>query len=81
MEWKREMNKDPSSEVLDKLPELLKRDLDRNLCTCNEVLRIDVINAIADGATTLEAVKRETYAADGNGCCTRQVQLLIDHIS
>ncbi|MET0082322.1 MAG: (2Fe-2S)-binding protein [Sedimenticola sp.] len=65
---------------LDKLPEILKQDIDRNLCVCNEVLKMDVINAIANGATTLEAVKQQTYATDGNGCCTRQVSRLIECI-
>lgn len=74
------MNRELPTEILDKLPALLKMDLDRNLCTCNEVLREDVIHAIANGATTLEAVKQQTYAADGNGCCTRQVLLLLEHL-
>ena len=65
---------------LDKLPDTLKRDLDRDLCTCNCVLRRDVIEAIADGATTIEEVTRRTYAADGNACCKRQIQRLIDCI-
>ncbi|MET0047533.1 MAG: (2Fe-2S)-binding protein [Sedimenticola sp.] len=65
---------------LDKLPDILKQDIDRNLCVCNEVLKMDVINAIANGAITLEAVKQQTYATDGNGCCTRQVNRLIECI-
>lgn len=65
---------------LDKLPLILKMDLDKNLCVCNEVNKMDVINAISDGASTLEAVKKNTYAADGNGCCTRQVIRLIECI-
>lgn len=65
---------------LDKLPEIFKRDLDRDLCVCNQVLRIDVINTIANGAKTVEEVRNLIYAADGNGCCERQVQRLIDHI-
>jgi len=65
---------------LDKLPEIYKRDLERNLCVCNEVVRLDVINVIANGAKTVEEVCRLTYASDGNGCCKRQIQRLIDHI-
>jgi bacterioferritin-associated ferredoxin len=65
---------------LDKLPPILKMDLDKNLCVCNEVNKMDVINAIASGAATLDAVKKNTYAADGNGCCTRQVVRLIECI-
>lgn len=64
--------------ALNKLPEILTRDLERNLCNCNEVLRIDVIKAIDEGADTLEKVRQKTYASDGNGCCKRQVQRLLD---
>lgn len=63
---------------LERLPLILKKDLDRHLCTCNEVLKMDVINAIADGATTVEAVRKQTYATDGNGCCRHQVVRLIE---
>lgn len=65
-------------EALDRLPEILKRNLDRNLCVCNEIPKLDVIRAIADGADTREKVRRKTYASDGNGCCKRQVEDLID---
>ncbi len=65
-------------DALNKLPEILTRDLERNLCNCNEVLRIDVIKAIDEGADTLEKVRQKTYASDGNGCCKRQVQRLLD---
>ena len=65
---------------LDKLPAILKKDLGRNLCVCNEVLKIDIINAIANGANTIEEVKKQTDATNGNGCCTRQVARLIECI-
>ena len=39
---------------------------------------MDIINAIANGATTVEAVKKETYATMGTGCCTQQVERLIE---
>lgn len=65
---------------LAKLPETLKRDLECNLCVCNQVLRIDVINAIAAGAQTVEDVRQKTYATDGNGCCAYQVERLIECI-
>jgi len=65
---------------LELLPEILKIDMERNLCVCNEVKRIDVINAIAKGAKTLEQVREQTYASDGNGCCKRQVCRLIECI-
>jgi len=65
---------------LDKLPDILKRNIDKNLCVCNEVLKMDVINVIANGTTTVEEVRNRTYATGGNGCCTRQVVRLIECI-
>jgi NAD(P)H-nitrite reductase large subunit len=43
---------------LDKLPEILTRNIEKNLCVCNEVPKETVINAIANGATTVEEVKK-----------------------
>ncbi len=63
---------------VDKLPPILRKNLRRNLCTCNEVLKIDIINAIVNGATTVDEVKKQTYATMGSGCCAQQVQRLID---
>ena len=68
----------PERNPLDRLPPILKRDLDENLCTCNDVLKIDIINAIENGAKTVEEVQKQTYATDGNGCCKRQVMRLIE---
>ena len=72
------MKKDPAIDSLDKLPPILKKNLRRNLCTCNDVLRIDIINAIVDGATTVEEVRKKTYATMGSGCCKQQVERLIE---
>ncbi len=72
------MDTDPDKNPLDKLPPILKKGLDKNLCTCNEVLKIDIINAIVNGADTVEEVQKRTYATDGIGCCERQVQRLIE---
>ena len=69
---------DPATNPLDRLPLILQKDLDRNLCTCNEVPKMDIINAIVGGATTVTEVKSQTYATDGIGCCTRQVERLIE---
>jgi bacterioferritin-associated ferredoxin len=41
---------------------------------------MDVINTIANGATTVEEVRNLTFATGGNGCCTRQVERLIECI-
>ena len=68
----------PDTNPLDKLPPILKKNLDRNLCVCNEVLKIDIINAIINGATTVSEVKRQTYATMGSGCCAKQVERLIE---
>jgi len=69
---------DPDTNPLDKLPPILKKNLDQNLCVCNEVLKIDIINAIVNGATTVAEVKKQTYATVGSGCCTQQVERLIE---
>ena len=42
---------------------------------------MDVINAIANGATTVDDVKKQTYAATGAGCCLQQVERLIECLS
>lgn len=39
---------------------------------------MEVINAIVNGAVTLEAVQKQTYAATGAGCCVQQVERLIE---
>jgi len=66
------------TDSLDQLPPILKKNLDRNLCTCNEVLKMDIIKAIVNGATTVGEVKKQTYATVGSGCCTQQVERLIE---
>ena len=68
------------SASLEKLPPILKKNLDQNLCTCNEVPRIDIINAIVNGATTVEDIKRQTFATMGSGCCRQQIERLIECI-
>jgi NAD(P)H-nitrite reductase large subunit len=69
---------DPATNPLDKLPPILQQNLDRNLCVCNEVVKMDIINAIVNGATTVEAIKKQTYATMGSGCCTHEVERLIE---
>jgi bacterioferritin-associated ferredoxin len=41
------------------------------------VLKRDIINAILNGATTVEEIKNQTYATMGIGCCTQDVERLI----
>ena len=72
------LKNDPNKNPLDKLPPILKKNLNRDLCTCNQVLKRDIINAIANGATSVAEVKKETYATMGSGCCTQQVKRLIE---
>ena len=72
------MKTDPDINPLDKLPAILKQDLDKNLCVCMDVPKIDIINAIVNGATTVEEVKKQTYATMGSGCCIQQVERLIE---
>ena len=72
------MKTDPDTNLLDKLPPVLNNDLDRNLCVCNEVLKRDIIKSIANGATTVAEVKKQTYASMGSGCCTQQIERLIE---
>ena len=72
------LKSDLDASPLDKLPPILKKDLDKNLCTCNEVPKMDIINAIVNGAITVEEVKKQTYATMGSGCCIQQVERLIE---
>lgn len=72
------MKTDIDFNPLDKLPSTLKQNLDKNLCTCMDVPTMDIINAIVNGATTLEEVKNQTYAATGAGCCVQQIERLIE---
>ena len=69
---------DLDSNPLDKLPLILQQNLNKNLCTCNDVLKMDIITAIVNGATTVEEVKKQTYATMGTGCCIQQVERLIE---
>jgi len=41
---------DSAINPLDKLPSILNKNLDQNLCVCNEVLKMDIINAISQPA-------------------------------
>lgn len=50
----------------------------RNLCTCYDIPKIDMMDAIENGANTLEKVTAKTYGCQGSQCCERQVQRLID---
>jgi len=65
-------------EIRNKLPPLLQKNLTKNLCVCNDVPKIDIINAITNGAHSLEQIKVKTYASEGNECCKQQIERLIE---
>jgi len=67
--------------ALEKLPSRLTKNLEKNLCVCNEVPKIKIITAIVEGASTLAKIKQQTYATMGSGCCTQQVEKLIEYLS
>lgn len=66
---------------LNRLPPVLRNNLDKNLCTCNEVTKKEIILAIINGATTVEEIKKQTYATMGTGCCILQVERLIEFLT
>jgi len=72
------LNDKPVTNPLDKLPAILNKNLDKNLCVCNEVVKMDIINAILKGATSVADIRKQTYATMGSGCCTQQVERLIE---
>ena len=39
---------------------------------------MDIINAIVNGAITVEEVRKQTYATMGTGCCTQEVERLLE---
>jgi len=71
---------DPIQLAINRLPPILRQDVEKNLCTCNDVPKLDIIKAIVAGATSVEAVRKETYATMGSGCCIQQVERLIECI-
>ena len=68
-------------EAIEKLPPALKKQLSQNLCVCNEVIKRDIIKAIVNGATSVDDIKRKTYATMGSGCCKLEIQRLIECIT
>ncbi len=55
-------------------------DEDLIICRCREVTRQEILDAIADGATTVDGVKRRTRACMGlcqGKTCGRLVQSLV----
>ncbi len=75
------MNPELLQKALDQLPEHLTQNLTKNLCVCNDVPKLTIINAILNGAHTLEEVKAQTYASEGSQCCKQQIERLIEHLT
>lgn len=74
------MNDDVVNKTIEKLPEILKKSLYKDLCTCNQVQKIDIIRSIVNGATDLAEVRKDTYASMGSACCKQQIERLIECI-
>lgn len=55
-----------------------QKGLHRNLCTCYDIPKIDMMKAIEKGADTIDKITAKTYGCQGSQCCERQVQRLID---
>lgn len=48
------------------------------VCKCRKVTEEEIVNAIKNGATTVEAVGEATKAGTGCGGCKPKIQELID---
>lgn len=51
------------------------------ICICNQITRGTIVNAIANGATTVEDVRKQTTASAGacrGGRCLKKIQAIID---
>lgn len=69
------------ADPIKKLPPELRTNMDLNLCTCMDVPKRTIVDAIANGAHTVEEVKRKTFATMGSKCCVQQVERLIECIT
>ena len=56
-------------------------DLDKIVCECFGVTSGMIKDAIDNGASTLEEIQDITGATTGCGCCTDDVQRLIDYFT
>ena len=63
------------------LPRLLTENLSRNVCVCYDVPKQAIIEAFHRGAKTVDAISNQTYACQGSGCCTRQVERLVETLN
>lgn len=60
-QWQKERDKAPS----------------RNLCTCYDVPKETMMDAIEAGADSVEKITAKTYGCQDAQCCKRQVERLI----
>lgn len=74
------MTATPTSERLNNLPAEIKEDLHYNLCVCHGIKKIDIVNAILEGATTCDEVAEKTGGWKGIGCCYLRIKDLINKI-
>ena len=74
------MTSKPVTDPVSKLPPALRSNLDLNLCTCMDVPKRVIIDAIANGAQSVEEVRKQTFATMGSKCCVQQVERLIECI-
>ena len=74
-------NADEPSEMPPPLPRMLTENLSRNLCTCYDVPKKDIIDAFKKGAKTFDAISNQTYACQGSGCCKAQLERLVETLN
>lgn len=48
------------------------------ICHCFNVSKEDIIKAVKDGATTVEAVQEETNAGKGCGACLNAIEKIVE---
>lgn len=54
-----------------------KNEQDYVVCGCNNVWRDEIVKAIEQGATTVEAIKEKTLASTGCGTCQPEVERIL----
>ena len=64
--------------------EIMKEDWEMIICRCEEVSRGAIMNAINNGATTIDEIKRETRAGMGlcqSKTCFRAIQKILAEVT
>lgn len=60
------------------IPRLLSTNLERNVCTCYDVSKQQLIDAYMNGAVSFAELTQKTYACQGIAGCEKQVHNLIN---